>query len=268
MDEVLQVAAVSIFCQPEELWVLVDEHQIHSRIPDLVVARLDSEALHDRVTGGWARALNATELRALRALRPDRGRSLASVARQMGVGEARAREVLHRLVAETFVERTLAGSYARRAPVRSILDRVITIEAKRSDLPRALSQARANSAFADQSLVAFDMAYRQRARAARDVYAREGIGLLGLSAIDGSWSYMLRPRRSPLIAALGRALAAERTLARLLGAALTRLPQTRLPGGSHASASPTAPRLLGPVPTALARSLPGCAPLPAGPPRG
>lgn len=262
MRQAVNFAAVSILCAPEEPWVLVDEHQIHSRIPDLVVARIDVEALQHRLTGGWGRALNSTELRALRALRPDRGRSLASVACRMGVGEARARETLHRLVAETFVERTLTGSYARCAPVRPVLDRVISIESKRSDLRGAFSQARAHGAFADVSVVAFDLAYRHRAAAIRDAYAREGIGLLGLSAADGSWEYLLRPRRSPLIAALGRAMAAERTLARLLGAALRRLPQTRLPGDSHASVSPTAPRLFGPDSTTLARSLPGCAPPP------
>jgi hypothetical protein len=100
----------------------------------------------------------------------------------MGVGEQRARGVLHRLVADTFVERTLAG--ARRAPVRPILNRVISMEAKRSDLVAAFTQARAHSAFADVSVVAFDLAHRHRAVVMRDAYAREGIGLLGLVA-DG-----------------------------------------------------------------------------------
>lgn len=258
MQEGLNHAAASIFCSPEELWVLVNEHQIHSRIPDLVVARIDPEALQQRLLGGWGRALGPTELRAFRALRPDRGRTLGSVARQVGVGEGRAREILSRLVADSFVECTLAGSYARRAPVRPILDRVISIEAKRSDLIGAFSQARANSAFADVSLVAFDSVYRHRAEAIQQAYAREGIGLLALSASDGSWEYLQRPRRSALIAALGRALTAERTLSRLLGVALKQLPQTRLPGGFHANVRPAAPRLLGPAPKGLLHSLPGC----------
>lgn len=264
MQTSLRKASVSIFCQAGEPWVMLDEHQIHSRIPDLVLARIDTEALVERINGGWGRALSPTELRALRALRPDRGRSLASAAEEMRVGPERARETLHRLVVDTFVERTPSGSYARLAPVRPIVDRVIAIEAKRCDLGRAFSQARAHSACADVSVVAFDLVYRRRAEKCRDLYSKEKIGLLGLSAADGSWEYILPGRRSRLVAALGRALAAERTLARLLGGQVRRLPQTRLPSGSPESDYPTQPLLLGSVPKELRRSLPGC----ERPPRG
>ncbi|MGH3428603.1 MAG: hypothetical protein ACRDQZ_13715, partial [Mycobacteriales bacterium] len=96
MQTSLRRAAVSIFCTAGEPWVMLDEHQIHSRIPDLVLARVDTEALAERIDGGWGRALRPTELRALRALRPDRGRSLASAAEAMRVGPDRARETLHR----------------------------------------------------------------------------------------------------------------------------------------------------------------------------
>lgn len=264
MGEALLKASVSIFCERREPWVLLDEHQIHSRIPDLVLARIDTDLLNARIEGGWSRPLTPTELRALRALRPDRGRSLESAAAEMRVGRDRARETLHRLVTDTFVERTESGSYARRAPVRPVVDRVIAIEAKRSDLNRAFSQARAHAAFADLSVVAFDLAYRHRAERLQQAYSREKIGLLGLSALDETWEYMLPAGRSPLIAALGRALAGERTLARLLGQVVRRLPQTRLPGGSAASDYPTEPVLLGSVPKGLRRSLPGCVPPPPG----
>jgi hypothetical protein len=264
MRDVLLRASISLFCKRGEPWVLLDEHQIHSRIPDLVLARIDTEALSDRIKGGWDRALSPTELRALRALRPDRGRSLTSAANEMRVGQDRARETLHRLVADTFVERTASGSYARRAPVRPVVDRVVMIEAKRSDLSRAFRQARAHSAFADVSVVAFDLAYKHRAERCHELYARQKIGLLGLSAADGSWDYMLPGRRSPLIVALGRALTGERTLARLRGQVVRRLPQTRLPGGSPASDYPAVPVIVGSVPRGLLRSLPAC----VRPPRG
>lgn len=262
MTDALITASVSIFCARGEPWVLLDEHQIHSRIPDLVLARINTEMLDARIKGGWARPLTSTELRALRALRPDRGRSLESAAAEMRVGRDRARETLRRLVTDTFVERTESGSYARRAPVRPVVDRVIAIEAKRSDLSGAFSQARAHAAFADISLVAFDLAYKGRAERISEVYARENIGLLGLSALDGSWEYILPARKSPLIAALGRALAGERTLARLLGQVVRRLPQTRLPSDSAGSDYPAEPLLLGSVPRGLRRALTGCAPAP------
>ena len=171
MQTSLRRAAVSIFCTAGEPWVMLDEHQIHSRIPDLVLARIDTEALAERIEGGWGRALSPTELRALRALRPDRGRSLTSAAEEMRVGPDRARETLHRLVVDAFVERTPSGGHRRLAPVRPVVDRVIAIEAKRSDLGRAFSQARAHSACADVSVVAFDLVYRSRAEKFRDLYA-------------------------------------------------------------------------------------------------
>lgn len=71
-------AARDLFVDSDELWVLIDEHQVYGRIPDLVAARIDLAALEARFAGGWQRALNETELRALHSMRPDRGRSLRS----------------------------------------------------------------------------------------------------------------------------------------------------------------------------------------------
>lgn len=251
MHEPLCRAITTIFCAVEEPWVMLDEHQVHSRIPDLVVGRIDLAVLAERIDGGWSRALNQTELRALHSMRPDRGRSLRSVADHMRVGEARAREVLRGLVAEGFAERTEAGSYARRVPVRPVLDQVISVEAKRSDLVGAFHQARAHTMFADRCVVAFDLAYRHRAEALHATYRREGIGLIGLSAEDGHWVQLAKPAHARGRGILGRALAAERALARLLGGAVTRLPQTRLPGASRLIGGPGAPVLLGPAAIAV-----------------
>ena len=247
MHDPLRDAITALFCPADEPWVMLDEHQVHSRIPDLVVGRIDLDCLQERMSGGWSRALNQTELRALHSMRPDRGRSLRSVADHMRVGEARAREVLRGLVAEGFAERTESGSYARRAPIRPVFNMVVSVEAKRSDLLGAFRQARAHAMFADRCVVAFDLAYMRRAEALQHVYQREGIGLLGLSAGSGQWRQVARPTRMRGQGLLGRALAAERALARLLGMAVTRLPQTRLPGGSRLNESPGAPVLLGPA---------------------
>lgn len=195
MHEPLRRAASAIFCPTNEPWVMLDEHQVHTRIPDLVIGRVDLEVLQERIRGGWGRALTQTELRALHSMRPDRGRSLRSLADEMRVGEARAREVLRSLVAEGFAERTSSGSYARRAPVRPVLDFVVSVEAKRSDLLAAFRQARAHTLFADRCVVAFDLAYLHRAQAVKQVYRREGFGLLGLSAASGDWVQLVRPSR-------------------------------------------------------------------------
>jgi hypothetical protein len=260
MHEPLRHAVAAIFCPVDELWLMLDEHQVHSRIPDLVVGRLNLDVLEQRIDGGWGRPLSQTELRALHSMRPDRGRSLRSVADHMRVGEARAREIMRGLLAEGFAERTQSGSYARRAPIRPLLDVVVSVEAKRSDLIDAFHQARAHAMFADRCVVAFDLGYLPRAESLLETYRHEGIGLLGLSAEDGDWVQVAKPARARGNGVLGRALAAERALARLLGAAVTRLPQTRLPGASRSSASPGEPVLLGPAAIAVAPLLRGLAP--------
>lgn len=251
MHEPLRLAISTIFCDVDEPWVMLDEHQVHSRIPDLVVGRIDLDVLEERLGGGWGRPLNETELRALHSMRPDRGRSLTSVADHMRVGESRAREVLRGLIAQGFAERTESGSYARRAPIRPMLELVVSVEAKRSDLSGAFRQARAHAMFADRSLVAFDLAYRHRAEALQGTYRREGIGLLGLSAEDGGWVQVEKAARSRGRGVLGRALAAERALGRMLGLALKRLPQTTLPGASRLIGGQGEPVLLGLAATAV-----------------
>ncbi len=110
-------AASHLFVDRHELWVMLDEHQVYGRIPDLVAARMDRAALRARLAGGWLRALNETELRALRAMRPDRGSRLGLLAERMRVAPATAQKVLAGLVRDSFAERTLSGSYARLAPV-------------------------------------------------------------------------------------------------------------------------------------------------------
>lgn len=168
MRPALESAVTALYCSADEPWVLLDEHQVHGRIPDLVVGRIDVDVLRARLEGGWDRALGEPELRALHAMRPDRGRSLGSVADQMHVGETRARDVLRRLVVDGFAEQTGSGSYARRAPIQPVLNRVVSVEAKRSDLVAAFSQARSHATFADLSIVVFDAAYRRRAAAVED----------------------------------------------------------------------------------------------------
>ena len=41
MHECLRSAIAANFCPANEPWVMLDEHQVHSRIPDLVVGRID-----------------------------------------------------------------------------------------------------------------------------------------------------------------------------------------------------------------------------------
>jgi hypothetical protein len=246
MRPALLRAARDLFVGGEELWVLLDEHQVYSRIPDLVAARIDLAALEERLAGGWLRALNETELRGLRTMRPDRGSRLSLLADRMRVAPDTARKVLGGLVRDGFAERTLSGSYARRAPIAPILSRVVSVEAKRSAPRAALVQAREHGFFADAVYVAFDAAFAQRFDAAIPAYKRSGIGLLALDADMQTHRLVLRPGRSPYRHVVALALAAERALTRLLAAPLRRLPESRLPSASGESGRQGRPLLVGP----------------------
>jgi len=251
MQTLLAVMARALVCDDSRTWAVLPEHQVHGRIPDLVIGRIDERALQTRLgSSEWRRGLSEIELRALRGLRSDRGRSVTSLASEIRVGERRARDVLRVLVRQGFADRSSSGSFVRVAPIMPILDRIVSFEAKRSDLGRAYVQARAHTMFADRSFVVFDIAYLARALAARDAYRSGGIGMIGLGA-DASWQILERSRRSVLRAAIGRALAAERALTRLLGAPVRSLPEARLPHGSPASEYPAEPELVGPRANAL-----------------
>ena len=240
-----------------EPWIALEQHQVHSRIADLVMARINLDGLQQRLDGSWLRALNESELRALRSLRPDRGTSLTTLAARMRAPEDRARRVVSRLVTDSFVDKTMTGSYARVAPVRPIVDRVISFEAKRSDASGAFLQARAHGLFADRCYVACDAAYAHRFDATRARYRAEGIGLVELSASDDTFQVRWPAGRSPLWHVLGLALSAERTLARLLGVAARPLPETRLPGAVVATDCREKPRLLGRLPNVTRHLLRG-----------
>jgi len=255
MRPAMHRAARVLLAGPDELWVLVDEHQIYGRIPDLVAARVDMAALQARLAGGWLRSLNETELRGLRAMRPDRGSRLDLLAGRMRVAPETAQKVLAGLVRDNFAERTLSGSYARRAPVAPFVSRVVSFEAKRSEARSALIQARDHRLFADAVYVAFDAAFTRRFEAAKPIYRHHGVGLLALDAEADSYRVVARPTRSRHRHVVALALSAERTLARLLAAPLRRLPESRLPSATAGSGDPGRPLLLGPSANAAQRLL-------------
>lgn len=257
MTTALMAAGEAICRNGRESWIAVEQHQVHSRIADLVMARIDLEALEERLDGTWLRALNESELRALRSLRPDRGTSLATLAARMRAPQDRARRVVGRLVTDSFVDKTMTGSYVRVAPVRPIVDRVVSFEAKRSDVRGAFLQARAHGHFADRCFVACDTAFAHRFRSARAIYRAEGIGLITLSAHDEVFEMLWPAGRSRLWHVLGLALSAERTLARLLGVDAKPLPETRLPGARAWIDHQAGPRLLGRLPSRTRRLLGG-----------
>ncbi len=238
----------------DEVWVALIEHQVGTRIPDLVLARIDVEALSDRISNARVRALTATEVRIVRATRTDAGTSLDRLAMSVPVSRDHIAKLTSSLVEDGFLDRTPFG-FIRPATSRPIITRLISFEAKRADWRRAFLQARAHRDFAHETYVAFDATYEARFHRVVSHYSTAGIGLVSLAAGPESGRFLLRsrPDRRPLGTAI--AWAAETIWGRLLRGRTRQLPQTRLPNGADESAHQEEALLVGPRPKTLERLL-------------
>jgi hypothetical protein len=74
-----------ILPDPIQTWIILEEQRIHSRIADLVIVRLDIQALEMRRDGGWLRPLRLAEVRVIAELRNDRATSPATIAQKTGL---------------------------------------------------------------------------------------------------------------------------------------------------------------------------------------
>jgi hypothetical protein len=229
--------------QPSYTWLLLDEQRLHSRIADLAVVRLNTDAVRNRKRGGWLRPLRLREIRALHSLRPDRPATVALVASHMRIAEASALGVLRDLAADGFVVRESSGTFRRQAPIDALAERVITIEAKRDNPRAALQQARAHRAWTNETYVAFDSAYAARFRKRDRDWRQLDIGLIELQ--PGQWRMVHRARARRRSNRLEAALIGELALDRLLGWSAENRPERRLPHGDQLSGR-SAPIVLGP----------------------
>lgn len=241
----LRSAAVDLCVDPNETWVMLNEHVVETRIPDLVAARLDVGALNERLSVEAVRVFTESELRILGTMQFDRQTTDGQVAEQLRMPVARVRPILKSLEVDGYVARAAQGAYVQRLRVRPIVNYVVSFEAKRSDWHTALVQARAHQAFADAAYVAFDAVFAPRFARAVPSYERLGVGLLSIRSDGLSYQRMLRGTRSLLQHPITVALNAERVLGRLLGHTVSQLPQSRLPGASAGSANQEPPQLLG-----------------------
>lgn len=241
-------------------WILLSQHQADSRIPDLVLARIDSAALDDRIEKGLTRALRRSEVAVVRALRTDRSTTADTAARKACLATGSAEKILRNLESEGYVSRARSG-YVRASGLRPIVSYYVSVEAKISDWRRALAQAAAHATFASECYVAFDARYSSRFTRAQRYYETTGVGLLCLDERTGGCRTILRSERHRTDR-LSRALADERLLSALVSGPATVLPETRLPNAAAPSVDQRRPRPLGVVPRSVerllsARPLPG-----------
>ena len=212
-------------------WVLLTECALESRIPDVVLARLDVDAIWHRWHDPERRALSRTEAQLMRLLRRDRTTRLETILRRSPISSSHVRRVLAALARDGFAEGSAVTGYRRNIDLRQIATKVISIEAKRSSWRNALVQARAHQHAVSSAYVAYDATYERRFSNAAAYYRASGIGLLELCAATGTIIRRLVPRRSPWRDASAGFYAAECVWAELLGHRITPLPETRLPGG-------------------------------------
>jgi DNA-binding MarR family transcriptional regulator len=243
-------------------WLVVDEHLVGTRIPDLLAARVDLRVLRARVRAEQWEALNSSELRLLALLREDRSVSVRSAANRLGYTHPTTRRLLRRLEHLGYAGQDRASSFRRIRSRYRIFTRLIAVEAKLRDWRRALVQARSHRSFAQESFVVFDAAYADRFNRAKPHFMSSGTGLIAVDT-EGNVERLIRARGSRKVDAAAFALAGEELWLRLQG--VTRpLPQTRLPSGAALIARPgrrdspeSRSRSLSRLLDALAESQPG-----------
>jgi hypothetical protein len=248
-------AAIEGWAVGRGAWLLLDEHQADSRIADVVLARIDSEALEERLSRDNVRPLCRSEIVLLRSMRADCGTSENLLTGRMAVSSTTVRRIIRPLEAEGYLEKTATGAFRRLYAPRPIVSRFVSFEAKRSDWRSALAQAAAHRLFANESYVACDSEYVGRFNRASAYFKTAGIGLCSVDIESGKVTRVLSAARARPIDPVSVALSNEQVLRMLLGSETRQLPQTRLPSAGAQSACRAALMSVGQCSRSLAHLL-------------
>lgn len=220
-------------------WLVIDEHLVGTRIPDLLAARVNLDEFQARIRAEQWKSLTASELRTLALLRQDRPTRVSTVSAAIGHTDDAARRLLRRLEDLGYVSQHGARGFRRLRTRYKLFNRLIAVEAKLRDWRRALVQARSHRAFAQECYVAFDAAYAARFESAAAYFRASGTGLLAVRQPDEVLS-ILRARGSRGFDPNSFAFAGEQLWLRLQGVTRS-LPQTRLPNAAALIARPIEP---------------------------
>jgi hypothetical protein len=205
-------------------WLVVDEHLVGTRIPDLLAARVDLRAFRARIRARQWEPATDGEIVVLTILRRDRPTSVQSVAARVGYTTDSTRRLLRRLERLGYASESRGRGFRKVRGRYKIFSRFVAVEAKLRDWRRALVQARAHRSFAQECYVAFDASYAERFAIGHSYFRASGTGLLAVSPGDPV-ARVLRPRGSRSVHPMTFATAGEQLWLRLQG--VTRpLPQT------------------------------------------
>lgn len=210
-------------------WLVVDEHLVGTRIPDLLAARVDLRAFRARIRAEQWQPLTESEIVVLANLRPDRLTSVQAVAWAVGYTPEATRRLLRRLEILGYASEDRRGRFRKVRGRYKIFGRFVAVEAKLRDWRRALVQARAHRSFAQECYVAFDASYAERFALGHSYFRASGTGLLAVSAHGAE--RVLRARGIRSADPRTFAVAGEQLWLRLQGVTRS-LPQTRLPNAA------------------------------------
>jgi hypothetical protein len=256
MIPLLRQLALARMVRSDELWIALPQHQLGTRVPDLVLARLDASAVSARLSAGLLRPLSWTEVQIVRSVRTDSGTTLERLASTVPASKTHILRLVRRLVLEGFLEKTAQG-YSRHAATRPMATRVISFEAKRADWKRALLQARAHREFAHETYVAFDSTFETRFKRAVPHYSSAGVGLIALSEPRQSGTLVMKSRAHRRGHPLPLVWAGETIWRRLVDDSATPSPRARFPNEVGETSRLEGRLLVGLPPNTLVRFLSG-----------
>jgi hypothetical protein len=160
-------------------------------IPDLVIASYHREVLA-------LAAVDMDDSEILAYLRVVGRAKTATIAERLRTPERIVRKKLQALLDLEALSVSSEEVFTLATPWGQILREIITIEVKVADWQRALEQAARNRIFAHRSYVAFPLATAERIRS-RPMFARLGLGIIGVTPDQGARVVRKARRRQPLV---------------------------------------------------------------------
>lgn len=186
--EIDMVAPVSSWLRSQSMAVK-SEFSTPWGICDLVGCRLDPDRVRQRMELRQRESIGPQLRVAILLLIPDEQRrrsiTLTQLQRLAGpyVSKTQLRRELERLNERRFVRRTARRTWRRQNGWMPLHQRLVAVELKLHRVEEALTQARANLGFSNESFVAFprDVAVRIAETSRGEAFARIGVGVLAVT---------------------------------------------------------------------------------------
>lgn len=239
-------AAVALMCDSTETWCVFEQQSLGNRIADVVLARIDVEAMRQRQLCFPKRALSPLEIRTAHLARTDRPISRTTLSRHLRVSQRSANAAIASLTKAGVFELRQTDRAQLRHQLPKVFTRLVSIEVKLADASKALIQARQHSLSVDSANVYFDGAFRSRFAGKIEGFVKSGIGLVAVTNGSPRPEVLAQSVRNRHFTRTSKAVSGERLIATLLATDVRPLPESRLPNASALNARQSGPWILGP----------------------